>query len=69
MSKLTIFIPFLDHLQQEFEKRFSQLSQDAMKGFHLVPKLLSQSILLCSIVSKMISIFQSRSEKMENAMG
>ena len=33
----TVFVPFLDHLLQELDNRFSQLSQDAIKGFCLIP--------------------------------
>lgn len=32
-----VFIPFLDHLNQEFENRFSQLSQNSIIGMKLIP--------------------------------
>lgn len=32
-----IFIPFMDHLITEFEERFSQLTQGAVLGLHLLP--------------------------------
>ena len=37
----TIFVPFLDHLIQEFEERFSQLSEAAVRGLHLLPSNIS----------------------------
>ena len=33
----TGFVPFLDHFLQELDNRFSQLAQDAIKGFCLIP--------------------------------
>ena len=33
----TVFVPFLDHLLQELDNRFSQLAQDAIKVFCLIP--------------------------------
>ena len=38
----TIFVPFLDHLIQEFEERFSQLNEDAVRGLHLLPSNISK---------------------------
>ena len=38
----TVFIPFLDHLIQEFVDRFSQLNEDAIKGLQLLPKNVSK---------------------------
>ena len=34
-------MPFLDHLIQEFEERFSQLSEAAVRGLHLLPSNIS----------------------------
>lgn len=33
----TVFIPFLDHLIQDLNDRFSQLNQDAVRGLKLLP--------------------------------
>ena len=38
----TIFIPFLDHLIQEFEGRFTQLSEQAVRGLQLLPSTVSK---------------------------
>ena len=38
----TVFIPFLDHLLQEFNNRFDQLNLDAIKGLYLIPDKLSK---------------------------
>ena len=37
----TAFVPSLDHLIQEFEERFSQLSEEAIRGLHLLPSNIS----------------------------
>ena len=38
----SIFIPFLDHLIQEFEGRFTQLSEQAVRGLQLLPSMVSK---------------------------
>ena len=38
----TIFIPFFDHLIQAFSDRFSQLNEDAIRGFKLLPSNVSE---------------------------
>ncbi len=38
----TIFVPFLDHLIQAFNDRFTQLNEDAIRGFQLLPSNLEK---------------------------
>ena len=38
-----VFIPFLDHLIQEFEDRFSQLNEDSIKGLQRLPNSVSHT--------------------------
>lgn len=55
----TIFVPFLDHLLQEFGDRFSQLTQDAVKGFHLIPAEAPK--LSESVITTLVERFQPSS--------
>ena len=41
-QRTILFEPFLDHLIQEFEERFSQLNEDAVRGLHLLPSYISK---------------------------
>ena len=35
--RVSIFVPFLDHIISEFDSRFSALSMQSVKGFQLLP--------------------------------
>lgn len=55
--RISIFLPFLDHLISQLEDRFSGRSQDAIKALYLLPKNLGK--LEDDSVEKILSCYES----------